>query len=90
MAKKKKQKKKKEKIIFFFFFFVIDDRDPKIDDNLQIEKYDALIAQERNALEGAKREIDQYRTKVEGLSHDVFYHFRLILFYCLKLYLLQI
>ena len=34
-------------------------------------KYEAIVGQERSALEGAKRELDQCRTKVEGLSHDV-------------------
>lgn len=34
-------------------------------------KYEALVGQERTAFEAAKRELEHYKTKTEGLSHDV-------------------
>ena len=53
------------------FFLLICSRDPNQCEKFEAAKYEALIGQERSALEGARRELDQYRIKVEGLSHDV-------------------
>jgi hypothetical protein len=54
-------------------------RDPSKHENFESSKYEALVGQERSAFEGAKRELDQCRTKVEGLTHDV--NFFLIYFF---------
>jgi hypothetical protein len=39
-----------------------------------------MVGQERTSLEGARRELDHYRTKVEGLTHDVIIFFFLIIY----------
>lgn len=49
-------------------------RDPSKPEHFEVAKYEALVGQERTALEAARRELDQYRTKVEGLTHDVNNH----------------
>ncbi len=59
------------------FFFT---RDTNKYEHFESTKYETIIGQERSALEGAKRELDQCKTKVEGLSHDVKY----FLYYFLK------
>ncbi|CAF2796990.1 unnamed protein product [Rotaria sp. Silwood2] len=46
-------------------------KDPNKTEHFETAKYEALVGQERSALEGARRELDQYRTKVEGLTHDL-------------------
>ena len=53
--------------IFVFFFL----RDTSKYENFETAKYEALVGQERSAFEAAKRELDQCKTKVEGLTHDV-------------------
>ncbi len=49
----------------------LSNRDPNKYENFETTKYEALVGQERNAFESAKRELDQCKTKIEGLSHDV-------------------
>jgi len=51
-------------------FFLIN-RDTNKHEHFESAKYEVLVGQERSALEGAKRELDQCKIKVEGLSHDV-------------------
>jgi hypothetical protein len=46
-------------------------RDTNKHEHFESTKYEVLVGQERSALEGAKRELDQCKIKVEGLSHDV-------------------
>ncbi|UJR10679.1 hypothetical protein I4U23_014873 [Adineta vaga] len=46
-------------------------KDPNKPENFEISKYEALVGQERTAFEGVRRELDQCRTKVEGLTHDL-------------------
>ncbi|CAF3907511.1 unnamed protein product [Adineta steineri] len=46
-------------------------KDPNKHENFEASKYEALVGQERSAFEGAKRELDQYRTKIEGLTYDL-------------------
>ncbi|CAF3690001.1 unnamed protein product [Rotaria socialis] len=46
-------------------------KDPHKTDHFETAKYEALVGQERSAFEGARRELDQYRTKVEGLTQDL-------------------
>jgi hypothetical protein len=55
----------------FTFVFCCSIRDPNKYEHFESAKYEALVGQERNAFEGAKRELDQCKTKIEGLSHDV-------------------
>lgn len=40
-------------------------------DSTETNKYEFLAGQERAAFESAKRELDQCRTKIDGLSHDL-------------------
>ena len=44
---------------------------PSKTESAQNGKYEALVGQERSALEAAKRELEHCRAKIEGLSHDV-------------------
>jgi hypothetical protein len=61
-------------------------RDANKFENFENAKYEALVGQERSAFEGARRELDQCRTKVEGLSHDV----KLCLYFFLNILVLII
>lgn len=47
------------------------DRDASKHVHFEAAKYEALVGQERAAFEATRRDLEQYRTKVEGLSHDV-------------------
>ncbi|CAF3376872.1 unnamed protein product [Rotaria sp. Silwood1] len=46
-------------------------KDSNKTEHFETAKYEALVGQERSALEGARRELDQHRTKVEGLTQDL-------------------
>ena len=35
------------------------------------DRYETIVGQDRTTLDASRREIDQYRIKVEGLTHDV-------------------
>ncbi len=61
----------------FDFFFTSDTNKYE---HFETSKYEALVGQERSAFESAKRELDQCKIKVEGLSHDV-KSFLLVLFF---------
>jgi hypothetical protein len=46
-------------------------RDPSKPGHFEAARYDALVGNERASLDAARRELEQYRVKVDSLTHDV-------------------
>ena len=57
--------------IFFSFFFFKSGSAKRVHFEADRCTCNVVVGQERTSFEATRREIDQYRVKVEGLSQDV-------------------
>jgi len=58
-------------IKFYFIYFLLFKRDSTKHVHFETNRYETTFNQERTSLDATRRELDQYRIKVEGLTHDV-------------------
>ena len=57
--------------LFPLFTSLFLHRDPSRHVHFEKERHDLFIGHDRTALDATRREVDQYRIKVDELTHDV-------------------